>query len=66
MAGALTLEAVFRLLRQLELATTWQPTVQGVIIVAAVAYASWRPSLRLPSRHPEPTTQGSPRPTGGE
>jgi ribose transport system permease protein len=66
MAGALTLEAVFRLLRQLELATTWQPTVQGVIIVAAVAYASWRPSLRMPSRHPEPTTQGSPRPTGGE
>lgn len=66
MAGGLTLEAVFRLFRQLEWETTWQPTVQGVIIVAAVAYASWRPSLRLPSRHREPTSTGSPRPAGGE
>lgn len=66
MAGGLTLEAVFRLFRQFEWETTWQPTVQGVIIVAAVAYASWRPSLRLPSRHREPTSPGSPRPAGGE
>jgi ribose transport system permease protein len=66
MAGALTLEAVFRLFRQFEWATTWQPTVQGVIIVAAVAYASWRPSLRLPSRHRVPTSTGSPRPAGGQ
>jgi len=66
MAGGLTLEAVFRLFRQFEWETTWQPTVQGVIIVAAVAYASWRPSLRLPSRHREPTSPGSTRPAGGE
>lgn len=66
MAGALTFEAVLRLFRQFEMATTWQPTVQGVIIIAAVAYASWRPSFRLPNRHREPTKSGSPVPTGGE
>jgi ribose transport system permease protein len=57
MAGALTLEALFTLFNQLELESTWRPTVQGLIIVAAVAYAARerrRPSNPLPS---EPTTQ---------
>ncbi|HEX7135652.1 MAG TPA: ABC transporter permease [Iamia sp.] len=66
MAGGLTLEAVFRLFRQFEWETTWQPTVQGVIIVAAVAYASWRPSLHVPPWPWRPTTPGSPDPSGGE
>lgn len=59
MAGGLTLEAVFRLFRQFDWSSTWEPTVQGVIIVAAVSYASWRPSLRLPTRHPG-STNGAP------
>jgi ribose transport system permease protein len=65
MAGGLTLEAVFRLFRQFEWETTWQPTVQGVIIVAAVAYASWRPSLRVPSWARRSTNPGG-DPAGGE
>lgn len=50
MCGALTLEAIFNLFTQLRWASTLRPTAQGVIIIAAVAYASWRPSLRLPTR----------------
>jgi ribose transport system permease protein len=65
MAGGLTLEAIFRLFRQFDLATTWQPTVQGVIIIAAVAYASWRPSFRMPSRLRLPTTRAV-EPAGGK
>lgn len=64
MAGGLTLEAVFRLFRQFEWETTWQPTVQGVIIVAAVAYASWRPSFRAPSWARRSNPGGDP--AGGE
>lgn len=61
MAGALTLEAIFRLFRQFDWASSWEPTVQGVIIIAAVAYSGWRPDLRLPTRRPRPpsTTQAS-------
>jgi len=52
MAGALTLRAVFRLFRQFDWATTWEPMVQGVIIIAAVAYASHQRARpwRLPRR----------------
>jgi ribose transport system permease protein len=63
MAGALTLQAVFRLFRQFDWATTWEPTVQGVIIIAAVAYASWRPEFagglfrpRPPAHRPTAST----------
>ena len=50
MAGALTLEALFTLFNLLGVAErTWQPTVQGVIIIAAVAYAAGAPRSRLPS-----------------
>jgi ribose transport system permease protein len=52
MAGGLTLEATFRLFRQFDWASTWEPTVQGVIIIAAVAYAGWSPSIRLPGLRP--------------
>jgi ribose transport system permease protein len=40
MAGALTLEGLFTLFNQLRLEATWRPTVQGLIIIAAVAYAA--------------------------
>jgi ribose transport system permease protein len=40
MAGALTVEALFTLFNQLSLPSTIRPTIQGVIIIAAVAYAA--------------------------
>jgi ribose transport system permease protein len=40
MAGALTIEALFTLFNQLELESTWRPAVQGLIIIAAVAWAA--------------------------
>jgi ribose transport system permease protein len=44
MAGALTLESLFSLLNLLGVAGGLESAVQGVIIIAAVAYASvnWR------------------------
>jgi ribose transport system permease protein len=53
MAGALTVEALFTLFNQLSLPSTIRPTAQGLIIIAAVAWAARerrRPFL-------EPTTQ---------
>ncbi|MFD3684379.1 ABC transporter permease [Nocardiopsis sp. NPDC058631] len=58
--GALTVEALFTLFNQLYLPSTIQPTVQGVIIIAAVAYAARRGGLRLPERlrrRPDRTTE---------
>jgi ribose transport system permease protein len=46
MAGALTLEALFTLFNQMAVPASVRPSVQGVIIIAAVAYAArrhWRP-----------------------
>jgi ribose transport system permease protein len=40
MAGALAIEALFTLFNQMALPATLRPTVQGVIIIAAVAYAA--------------------------
>jgi ribose transport system permease protein len=40
MAGALTVEALFTLFNQLSMPSTIRPTVQGLIIVAAVAWAA--------------------------
>ncbi|MPZ84119.1 MAG: ABC transporter permease [Actinophytocola sp.] len=40
MAGALTVEALFTLFNQLSLPATIRPTIQGLIIIAAVAYAA--------------------------
>ncbi|WP_205326879.1 ABC transporter permease [Glycomyces sp. YM15] len=42
MAGALAIEALFTLFNQMALPATLRPAVQGVIIIAAVAYAARR------------------------
>ncbi|WP_051393181.1 ABC transporter permease [Glycomyces arizonensis] len=46
MAGALTLEALFTLFNQMFLPASIRPSVQGAIIIAAVAYAAWRRTRR--------------------
>ena len=46
MAGALTLEALFTLLNLLGVSGALEATVQGVIIIAAVAFAARPPALR--------------------
>lgn len=46
MAGALTVESLFTLFTQLEISSTLRPTAQGLIIIAAVAYASRERSRR--------------------
>lgn len=60
MAGALTLEAMFVLFNQLSLPSTIRPAVQGVILIAAVAYAA-RERAR-PRHHQEVPTQPQPLP----
>jgi ribose transport system permease protein len=53
MAGALTLEALFTLFNQLSLPSTIRPLAQGLIIIAAVAYAARerrRPFLETPTQ----------------
>ena len=42
MAGALTLEALFTLLNLQGVSGALEDTVQGIIIIAAVAFASYR------------------------
>ncbi|ROP35797.1 ABC transporter permease [Saccharothrix texasensis] len=63
-AGALTLEALFSLLNLLGVAGALESAVQGVIIIAAVAYAALgvNPRLALRSRAgpPEPARRQSP------
>ncbi|GAB3161879.1 ABC transporter permease [Myceligenerans halotolerans] len=56
MAGALTLEALFTLFNQLSLPSSIRPAVQGLIIIAAVAYASLP---RLRRRRGSPPTAGA-------
>ncbi|MDA2807454.1 ABC transporter permease [Nocardiopsis suaedae] len=46
--GALAVEALFTLFNQLYLPSTIQPAVQGLIIIAAVAYAARERSRRSP------------------
>lgn len=58
MAGALTLRALFALLNLLGISGSLESTVQGLIIIAAVAYAAvdtgWRErALRRKARRPE-------------
>ena len=57
MAGALTVEALFTLFNQLSLPSTIRPAAQGVIIIAAVAYAA-----RERSRPASPTDEARPEP----
>ncbi len=73
-AGAFALELLFTLLNFLGVASTWRPTVQGVIIILAVAAAAraWRPGRRRtrpPAARPHtstPTPQPDPGTTTGE
>jgi ribose transport system permease protein len=55
MAGALTVEFLFTLFNQLSLPSTIRPLAQGVIIIAAVAYAAHE--RRRPFLEPTTTTQ---------
>lgn len=57
MAGALALEALFTLFNQLSVPSTIRPTVQGVIIIAAVAYAARERSRRAVSTPSPPADQ---------
>ncbi|GAB4003832.1 ABC transporter permease [Glycomyces albus] len=58
MGGALTLEALFTLFNQLALPASLRPSVQGAIIIAAVAYAARQRRLtsRKPQREARPLT----------
>jgi len=62
-AGAFALELLFLLLSSLGIPSTWRGTVQGVIIIAAVALAgrAWQGALRLRGSETGPTAP--PRPT---
>jgi ribose transport system permease protein len=58
LAGALVLEALFTLLNLLGVAGALESTVQGVIIIAAVAYAARRAGrTRRPPAVPDPSPQ---------
>ncbi|NHC15295.1 ABC transporter permease [Motilibacter deserti] len=55
MAGALTYQALERLFTQLDMPTTARPALQGVIIIAAVAYAARSRGHRPPPPAPAET-----------
>jgi ribose transport system permease protein len=59
MAGALTVEALFTLFNQLSLPSTIRPAAQGLIIIAAVAYAAMDRARRLRT----PTIESNPSPS---
>jgi ribose transport system permease protein len=71
-AGAFALELLFTLLTVLEVESTWRDTVQGVIIIVAVAFAAraWTVGRRTSTRttthdvsgsaSPSPTTEPTP------
>ncbi|MFC3495952.1 ABC transporter permease [Glycomyces rhizosphaerae] len=59
MAGALAIEALFTLFNQMALPATLRPTVQGVIIIAAVAYAA-RQRSRPGAAAPKSTATATP------
>ena len=60
MGGALTLQALFTLFNQLALPSTIRPAAQGVIIIAAVAYAAReRTRARAPT---QPSTEPAAKP----
>lgn len=61
MAGALTVEALFTLFNQLSVPSTIRPTVQGVIIIAAVAWAARQRAKPNPFLEPQPQTQPQPQ-----
>lgn len=61
-AGAFALELLFTLLNFMGVASTWRDSVQGVIIIVAVAAAgkAWRGSVRPRRRDGTPPTPGNP------
>lgn len=69
-AGAFALELLFTLLNFLDVQSTWRDTVQGVIIIAAVALAArgWQarrpraPRRRAPAATPSPAPSDPPHP----
>lgn len=63
-AGAFALNLMFTLLNALGVASTWQDTVQGVIIIVAVALASraWRAGKRTGRRSGPPPEPDPPEP----
>ena len=74
-AGAFALELLFTLLNFLGVASTWRPTVQGAIIIIAVAAAAraWtpgrrraRPTASTPHTSDTPTPQPTPGTTTGD
>ncbi len=62
MTGALTYQLLSRLLVQLDMPSTLNPTIQGLIIIAAVAYAARAPRAR--TRRVAPQTPAPPQPAG--
>jgi ribose transport system permease protein len=66
-AGAIALELLFTLLTVQEIESTWRDTVQGLIIIAAVAVAArgWQAGRRpsLSSRSRTSATSSTPHPT---
>lgn len=68
-AGAIALDLLFTLLNFRDIPATWRDTVQGVIIIVAVALAgrAWRGGVRRPSsrrRTPEAAPDPAPAPPG--
>ncbi|WP_251839920.1 ABC transporter permease [Oceanitalea stevensii] len=63
-AGALTYQLLERLLVQLDMPSTLNPTIQGVIIIAAVAFAANQSRMRRGSRTTAPQTPAEPQPVG--
>ena len=62
MAGALTYQLLERLLVQLDMPSTLNPTIQGVIIIAAVAFAANQSRTRRGRTAPQ--TPAEPQPVG--
>ncbi|PYF97832.1 monosaccharide ABC transporter membrane protein, CUT2 family [Georgenia satyanarayanai] len=62
-AGALTYQLLERLLVQLDMPSTLNPTIQGVIIIAAVAFAANQSRMRR-GRRTAPQTPAEPQPVG--
>ncbi|WP_454084379.1 ABC transporter permease [Georgenia sp. Marseille-Q6866] len=63
-AGALTYQLLERLLVQLDMPSTLNPTIQGVIIIAAVAFAANQSRMRRGNRTTAPQTPAEPQPVG--
>jgi len=61
-AGAFALELLFLLLSSLGIPSTWRDTVQGLIIIAAVALAgrAWRGGLRVRGSEASPAATSQP------